>query len=245
MKMDRTILKMKLTAFADPAPFFEKLTGIDLHDIPAQFQDVVERTWQLAKEHLEIGIVYKRSNIAEIVKGRVLLEELAEAGNGGVKRLELVGDMPPRILKDSKQIISCVTTLCGFTKLQEMAQMRDDTVFGYFLDAWGNTYMEAAQVWFGKYIANELKNEGMMRTHLWSPGQQGFELANQEVLFSILRPEEIGCMLTESLMIHPIKSASGIFGVVREGTREMLLPCDFCEFGATCPSSKRGCHKVI
>lgn len=235
----RIIIKKKITEFTGTAAYFEKITGIDPGNTPGQLDELVARSWRMVKERLEVAIVYRRSDITAISEGRVALKGVVTDSKGLVENWELVGDMPPRILQDSKQMISCIMTLCGFEQLQEEVKKQDDIMLEYFLDAWGNTYMEAAQIWFGEYIANELGKEKLARTHLWSPGQQGFELANQKVLFEMLRPEEIGCALTENLMIAPVKSASGIYGVVRADAKDLLLPCDFCEFGGTCPSSKR------
>lgn len=235
----RIILKKKITEFTGTASFFEKLTGIDPDNVSERLGELVAQSRQMVKEKLEVAIVYRRSDIIAISEGRVALKSAAADSKRLVGNWELVGDMPPRILRDSKQMISCVMTLCGFEQLQEEVKKQEDIMLEYFLDAWGNTYMEAAQIWFGEYISKELGKEKLVRTHLWSPGQQGFELINQKVLFEMLRPEEIGCTLTESLMIAPVKSASGIYGVVREEAENLLLPCDFCEFGGTCPSSKR------
>ena len=231
MNTDRFIIRKKLNELVDAAPFFQKITGIDVNHIPEQYGDDVTNAQKLLEEYAEIVIIYKTSGIESVSENEVILED-------GMK---LSGQMPPMILKESKKLISCVITLQGFT---EASEQNEDIMIEYFMDSWGSAYVECAQAWLGKYIKEELEKEGLKRTHLWSPGQHRFELVNQRTLFDILKPEEVGCTLTESYMMVPVKSGSGIWGIVDKEIEKLLLPCDFCSFGATCPSSKRGCAEL-
>ncbi len=231
MKKDRVILRKKLDELVDVAPFFEKISGIDVDNIPEKYGDDVIDAQKLLIEEAEIAMIYQLSDIASIGENEVVLD----CG------LKYSGEMPPRILADSKQVVSCLITLCGFT---EVAAKNDDMMIEYFLDSWGSAYVECAQAWLGKHLKDELGKEGLSKTHLWSPGQHRFELHNQKALFELLKPEEVGCTLTKNYMLVPIKSGSGIWGVVEEGVKNLLLPCDFCSFGKTCPASKRGCAEI-
>lgn len=231
MNTDRIVIKKKLNEFPNAGTFFQKISGIDVNHIPEQYGDDVTDAQNMLKEHAEIVIIYKVCEIEAIEENEVILED-------GKK---LSGQMPPMILKDSKQLVSCVISLQGFTEASEQS---DDIMIEYFMDSWGSAYVECAQAWLGKHVKEELAKEGLKRTHLWSPGQHRFELTNQRTLFDILRPEEEGCTLTESYMMVPVKSGSGIWGVIDESIENVLLPCDFCALGATCPSSKRGCAEL-
>ncbi len=231
MNTDRVILRKKLDELVDVAPFFEKISGIDVNHIPEKYGDDVLTAKKILTEEAEIAIIYKVSDIESMTEDEVTLKE----------NITLSGKMPPKILADSKQLVSCVITLCGFTKA---AAKTDDIMIEYFLDSWGSAYVECAQAWLGKYIKEELAKEGLSRTHLWSPGQHRFDLHNQRALFDLLKPEEVGCTLTKNYMMVPVKSGSGIWGIVDQGVKNMLLPCDFCSYGATCPASKRGCAEI-
>ena len=231
MEKDRMILRKRLDELVDVAPFFKKISGIDVNDIPEKYGDDVTDAQKLLLEECEMAIVYKVSDIKSIEEAAVVLTD-------GVK---LTGEMPPKILNDSKQLISCLITLRKFT---EVAEKADDIMIQYFLDAWGSAYVECAQAWLGKYIKEELEKKGLSRTHLWSPGQHRFDLQNQGAIFELLKPEEVGCTLTKNYLMVPVKSGSGIWGIVDKNIKNILLPCDFCSFGTTCPSSKRGCAEL-
>lgn len=211
--------------------FFKKLTGIELEDIPEEYLYYVLKTQDKIKKNTEIVIIYKCENISEITEDAVIL------GNGS----KYTGELLPIIFKDSTQIVTCLITLKGYEAIKaELTNVTEQ----YFLDAWGSTYVESAQAWLANYLQCELEIDGKGRTHLWSPGQHKFELSNQKTVFEILQPEDEGCTLNESYMMTPVKTGSGIWGVVNLGTKDMLIPCDFCELASKCPSAKIGCAET-
>lgn len=211
--------------------FFKKLTGIELEDIPEEYLYYVLKTQDKIKKNTEIVIIYKCENISEITDGAVVLE------NG----LKYTGDMLPDIFKDSTQIVTCLITLKGYEAIKEEIS---NVTEQYFLDAWGSTYVESAQAWLANYLQCELEIDGKRRTYLWSPGQYKFDLSNQKTVFDILKPEEEGCTLNESHMISPVKTGTGIWGVLDMNVKDLLLPCDYCELAEKCPSVKHGCAET-
>lgn len=59
------------------------------------------------------------------------------------------------------------------------------------------------------------------------PGQEGWSIEQQRVVFSILPGEKIGMRLTESCLMIPRKSVS--FVIPRgEALKDSVSPCDFC-----------------
>ena len=70
-------------------------------------------------------------------------------------------------------------------EFQEIIDKESDFLVQYFMDTWGSAYVESAQEYFGKKMLEDLKKENMSRTHLWSPGQYGFELKNQNTMLKM------------------------------------------------------------
>ena len=231
MKREREIIRKKAAELTNAAEFFEKHAGFHPDDAPAKYGGGVQAAWKAINDQLEVAILFDCEEIKEICENEVVL----------VSGISFTGEMPPRILKDSDSVFSYVITLCGF---EELKNTMTDIMALYFMDAWGTAFAEAGQAWLGKYVKSLLEEEGLTRTHLWSPGQHEFSLANQRSLFSILKPEEVGCTLTKTLMMVPVKSVSGIMGGTSPEVKDHLLPCDFCKLGATCPASKRGCAEL-
>lgn len=232
MKTDKITLKLDLKSLESTVnQYFKNLSGIDVTAVPEKYGDTVIQAKSAVQDNLNIYIIYKCEDIKEIAADEVILE------NG----LVFSGKMPATILKDATQVVTCVITLAGF---QELIEKESDFLVQYFMDTWGSAYVESAQAYLGKKVLDELREEGKARTHLWSPGQYGFELKNQRTIFELLNPEEVGCTLTKKLMMVPVKSGSGIMGVISPDVKDLLLPCDFCSLGAKCPSSKRGCAQL-
>ena len=232
MKTDKRIVEIELESLEPEVNLhFKRLSGIDVADIPTKYGDTVIQAKNTIRDNLKLFILYKCENIKEMSEEEVFLE------NGMVYK----GKMPVRILKDAEQVITSVCTLKGF---KELVEKESDFLVQYFMDTWGSAYVESSQAWLGKKLMEELQTENKSRTHVWSPGQYGFDLQNQRTIFELLCPEEVGCTLTKKLMMVPVKSASGIIGVINPDVKDLLLPCDFCSLGAKCPASKRGCAQL-
>ena len=60
-----------------------------------------------------------------------------------------------------------------------------------------------------------------------SPGQEGWSIWQQQMLFGLLSAEEIGVRLTESCLMLPRKSVSFVIGLGPE-MRPDAVTCDFC-----------------
>ena len=232
MNTEKHVIEISLESLEPEVnQFFQRLSGIDATQVPEKYGDTVIRAKNAIKDNLKLFIVYKCDDIQSISDEEVILD------NG----MSYKGKMPAKILKDANQVITHVVTLKGF---KELAEAEDDFLAQYFMDTWGSAYVESTQAWFGKKLLKELKEEDKSRTHVWSPGQYGFELTNQKTIFELLHPEEIGCTLSKTLMMVPVKSASGIIGIIDPNVKDLLLPCDFCSLGAKCPASKRGCAQL-
>ncbi|MBI5727116.1 MAG: hypothetical protein HY965_04655 [Ignavibacteriales bacterium] len=99
---------------------------------------------------------------------------------------------------------------------------------GYFADIIASAYTESCAAWVEKIISDEASAAGEVCTMRYSPGYCGWDVVEQEKLFSLLPDGFCGVQLTKSALMIPLKSISGILGsgksVVREGYQ-----CDICE----------------
>ena len=67
----------------------------------------------------------------------------------------------------------------------------------------------------------------------YSPGYCGWNLTGQRALFTALGPEEIGIHLTESCLMEPVKSISGVAVI---GPADIHGFTDDYSFCAACPT---------
>jgi hypothetical protein len=76
-----------------------------------------------------------------------------------------------------------------------------------------------------------------------SPGQEGWPLEQQRVLFDLLPAKDLGVSLSESCLMIPRKSVSFVIGLGPE-MREDNVPCDFCSKRERCRWRKKSPGQV-
>ncbi|WP_303866171.1 vitamin B12 dependent-methionine synthase activation domain-containing protein [Acetobacterium wieringae] len=208
--------------------YFKKHTNIDCPNVPKKYVTAVTYAYDFLAEDLEIDIVIQSFDLSTIQEDRVILQ------NGE----HFSGKMPGRILENSEKVICFVSSIKNF---DAKSQLLNDSLESYFFDIWGTSFIENAQSWLKDYISNGLSELKLKRTHVWNPGQHQFELNNQRSIFKLLNPEDIGVQLSPSMKMMPIKSISGIMGVIKDDETNDLNPCDFCSLHKTCQVSKSTC----
>lgn len=212
---------------SDTYQYFISQTKADPKQASKAYQKAITKTQNLCMEHLKCFVKYTFLDISEISDTQITLSD------GSI----LKGSILPKVLSTCQQVLLYVLTLNGF---QDLADHTEKIIDQFFLDAWGTAYTQALDNDFNHQMRTEQKNNGHYTTISWNPGQAKLPLQNQEVLFRILKPEDIGLTLTSSKMMSPLKSLSGIVGISTEPQDESLISCDFCSMNQTCPLAYSG-----
>lgn len=138
-------------------------------------------------------------------------------------------------LKNSEQyILFVVTAGISFQNFQNEVHDSGDVFMEFLLDSIGSEIVEASV----RYICDSVKRiaEGFLwgTSFPYSPGYCGWKLSDQSIFFSLLPYRPCGIELTESFLMYPIKSVSGILAVGNK-----ILPqkygCEICK--------KKDCYK--
>ena len=103
-----------------------------------------------------------------------------------------------------------------------------DMMRGYIVDAIASEYVEQASIWLEKQIAGHVKSYGWKMTNRYSPGYCDWPVSEQHKLFSLLPERFCGITLTESALMVPIKSLSGIIGLGPDVQRG-AFQCNICD----------------
>lgn len=103
-----------------------------------------------------------------------------------------------------------------------------DYLRGYLTDILASAYTEAAAQWLEEHLVSEEKNRGNTCTLRFSPGYCGWNVAEQEKLFSFFPKGFCGVRLAESALMIPLKSISGILGTGPAVIRKDYA-CNVCE----------------
>jgi hypothetical protein len=134
-------------------------------------------------------------------------------------------------LEDAHRVFAYVAT-CG-TELQEWMSAQDDMLVQYYADVISEQALRAAQAVLEERL---IQGHGLGRTSTMSPGSLAeWSIRQQRPLFELLGdPEEtIGVRLTDSMLMVPSKSISG----VRFPVETTFESCQLCP-RERCPSRR-------
>ena len=109
-------------------------------------------------------------------------------------------------------------------------------------DAFSAWVVDAAGSWAAEAAADALMlrirphlSDGEELTLRYSPGYCGMGIGQQQKLFQLVRADAIGVTLMPSMLMHPLKSISGLVGLApKEAVNLHRSPCDVC--------ARVGCH---
>ena len=103
-----------------------------------------------------------------------------------------------------------------------------DYLRGYIYDIAGSEIVEAAADIMQEKLRAEAGAVQMSITNRFSPGYCGWNVSEQHNLFRLLPDNFCGISLTESALMVPIKSISGIIGLGRD-VRFRPYTCNLCD----------------
>lgn len=115
----------------------------------------------------------------------------------------------------------------GFTEEARKYNKEGDYLKGYIVDTFGSALVEKSMDFIQKALEERMQKEGMNITNRYSPGYCNWEIDDQKQLFSLLPPRQCGITLSDSCLMVPIKSVSGIIGIGK-GVKKSSYSCEIC-----------------
>ncbi len=101
---------------------------------------------------------------------------------------------------------------------------------GLVADLVGSEMAESMANYIHQTIIEKMAYEGLKTTNRYSPGYCGWNVSDQQQLFTLLGEENCGIHLTDSSLMLPIKSVSGIIGAGKE-VKYQDYACSRCDAG--------------
>lgn len=89
----------------------------------------------------------------------------------------------------------------------------NDIMEAFIADALGSTIVEAIVACGMNYLGKAMFQNNLKISNSYSPGYCGWDVAEQQLLFSLLPPAFCGVTLTKSSLMLPIKSVSALVGI--------------------------------
>lgn len=105
---------------------------------------------------------------------------------------------------------------------------KEDPLKGFVIDTAGSVLVEKAADYLEDSLRRKLSGQYLGCSNRFSPGYCGWDVAEQHILFSLLPAEFCGISLTDSALMQPLKSVSGIIGIGQE-LKKREYHCSLCD----------------
>ena len=141
-----------------------------------------------------------------------------------------MGNIILRQLRGSEAFALFVCTSgLEFETYQHRLKEQGDMVRVFIADALGSVIAEKCADQMEKALQESIDKLGWKHTNRFSPGYCGWHVSQQQLLFPLFQGHTCGVKLTDSSLMIPIKSVSGIIGLGKK-VRKLEYTCGLCDF---------------
>lgn len=147
-------------------------------------------------------------------------------GIGGVE-LHTGAVITPYLLDADRYVLFIATAGQEFEQFQYEVKSSGDILQEFLLDSLGSAIAEAVVREVCSKVENHVLPLGYGVSHPYSPGYCGWHVTQQKFLFSLLPEQPCGVRLSESSLMSPIKSVSGVIAV-GERIVKRKYGCELC-----------------
>jgi hypothetical protein len=191
--------------------------GILSDEVSDRLDRLLDRAQGLFDECAKPGAVFQsvsRDEFAEIY-----------AGDGMNEPATPLGEILPR----AESLATFAATL-GRRIDEEIRQLFDggDPALGYLLDVIAGLAAEQLAELTAERFLRVIRCRPEVRALPYSPGYCGWHVSGQRALFEHVRPVELGIGLTESCLMDPVKSVSGVLVAGPADIHKFIPAYGFC-----------------
>ena len=183
---------------------------------------------------------YMRERLAELTSS-----DLEAVGGYVLGRVEHLDVASGRLTVEGFEF-ECGAQVCGYLKGAEEAAFflctagalfsdeahrlnaEGEFLEAYIIDSIGSLAVERAMDKIHKALEQEQAERGLKITNRYSPGYCNWPLKDQRPLFDFVGENPTAIALSESCLMHPIKSVSGVIGIGATARRR-AYGCVICQ----------------
>ena len=141
-----------------------------------------------------------------------------------------MGEIILRQLRGSEAYALFVCTSgTAFEAYQQHLKEQGDMLRVFIADALGSVIAEKCADQMEATLQENIDKLGWHHTNRFSPGYCGWHVSQQQLLFPLFEGHTCGVQLTDSSLMVPIKSVSGIIGIGKK-VRKLDYTCGLCDF---------------
>jgi cobalamin-dependent methionine synthase I len=188
-----------------------------------RLQDVLDHWVVEANRRAEPRAVYQVLPVTQLRPRSLRLS----TSDGEVEFRGAVGEF----LGPSEFVVVFVATAGpNVERLASELMQQGDELAAMIVNAVGAERAEAAEAKILERLREQARHFGFSPTLPYSPGYCGMALSEQRTLFDLFGDFDVGVTLTDSCLMRPLKSVSGLIGLgPAQLVTESGSPCDRCE----------------
>jgi hypothetical protein len=199
----------------------EKFMGYEPGQAPEPVPQLIREVFSVAHDYCDIRGGYIIKDDIEINRSERTLQ--INDTQFDVKRI--VSNQLKKM--DNVALFAC-TAGQGIGDYSKELMHEGDFVKGYIADVIGSEIVESAMDKIQDDLERKMEAQGWHITDRYSPGYCGWSVAEQHKLFSFFPKNFCGITLTDSSLMQPIKSVSGVIGIGPNVRRNGYV-CQMCD----------------
>jgi hypothetical protein len=209
----------------DPAfdrDFTERLLGKGEGDVSRSTNGRIDLLWEEAASMLRPRLTYTVLDIDGIDRDRL---QLANGLSFRSRKMAFA-------LRHARRVIIFLATVGGKIDLEiDRLQAENRLADSYVLDAIGSGAVEYLADRFQRDMAEQLLQDDQTVGLRFSPGYCDWSVPEQQKVFACLDAASVGVHLSETSLMSPRKSISGLFGIFKLADKpenQPQNPCRLC-----------------
>jgi len=200
----------------------EHLMGYEPGFIPEPFSDIIDEVLSVAADFCDIQGGY-------LIYDRLLFDRERYHLAVEQQTLEIHKIIFNQIKHAEKIAVFVCTAGPGIGQWSRKLMADGDLMKGYVVDVVGSEIVEKAMDKIQEVVGNEMSKINLRITNRYSPGYCGWTVDGQHQLFSLLPDHFCNIILSDSALMDPVKSVSGIIGI-GSSVKFNSYTCSLCDF---------------
>jgi hypothetical protein len=188
--------------------------------IPPHFEELIDDIFSQLPEYCDIRAGYRILD----VKGSIDRHDGLTIGG---KFFTLQNIVTTQLRKSEKAALFICTIGNAMETWSRTLIAEGDVPLGYLVDTVASVTAEQAVDVLQNHIERALLQQGLNSTNRYSPGYCNWSVSEQHLLFSFFPKNFCGITLTESALMLPMKSVSGVIGLGGKVQRTEYI-CENC-----------------